>query len=399
MTLTRQDRRGLRSTLDVGSPAYGANREASLARLAELDAELAKARAGGGPKYVDRHHGRGKLLPRERIELLLDRDAPFLELSPLAAWGSDYPVGASLVTGVGVVSGVECAISANDPTVRGGASNPWTVKKSFRADDIAEANRLPLVSLVESGGADLPSQAEIFIPGGRHLPGPDPAVRGRHPDRRAGLRQLDRRRRVRARDERPRGDGPRAGQGLPRRAAAGEDGDRRGRRRRVARRRRDARPGQRAGRPPRRGRAGRAAAGPADRVPAQLAQARARPDRAAGRAACTTRTSCSASPAPTCGCPSTRARCWPGWWTGPASTSTSRRTGPRWSPAGRRSTATRSACWPTPAASSSARSRRRPPSSSSWPTRPTPRWSSCRTPPATWSAPRTSRPASSGTGR
>ena len=157
----------LSSTVDTSGPAYGANREASLARLAELEAELAKARAGGGPKYVDRHHARGKLLPRERIELLLDRDSPFLELSPLAAWGSDYPVGASLVTGIGVVSGVECAISANDPTVRGGASNPWTVKKSFRLHDIAAANRLPLVSLVESGGADLPSQAEIFIPGGR----------------------------------------------------------------------------------------------------------------------------------------------------------------------------------------------------------------------------------------
>ena len=157
----------LRSAVDTGSPVYAANRQASLARLAELDAELAKARAGGGPKYVDRHHARGKLLPRERIELLLDRDAPFLELSPLAAWGSDYPVGASLVTGIGVISGVECAISANDPTVRGGASNPWTVQKSFRLHDIAEANRLPLVSLVESGGADLPSQAEIFIPGGR----------------------------------------------------------------------------------------------------------------------------------------------------------------------------------------------------------------------------------------
>src|SRR5215213_5246360 len=168
MTLTWPRSTGvLRSTVDTASPGYAANRAASLERLAELDTELARARSGGGPKYVDRHHGRGKLLPRERIELLLDRDSPFLELSPLAAWGSDYPVGASLVTGVGVVSGVECAISANDPTVRGGASNPWTVKKSFRLHDIAETNRLPLVSLVESGGADLPSQAEIFIPGGR----------------------------------------------------------------------------------------------------------------------------------------------------------------------------------------------------------------------------------------
>jgi hypothetical protein len=129
-------------------------------------------RAGEGPRRwraeVRRAApGRGKLLARERIELLLDRDSAFLELSPLAAWGSDYTVGASLVSGIGVVSGVECVITANDPTVRGGSSNPWTVRKAFRAHDIARENRLPLVNLVESGGADLPSQAEIFVPGGR----------------------------------------------------------------------------------------------------------------------------------------------------------------------------------------------------------------------------------------
>ncbi|MDQ1659211.1 MAG: acyl-CoA carboxylase subunit beta [Cryptosporangiaceae bacterium] len=135
--------------------------------LDDLDQELEKARGGGGEKYVRRHHERGKLLPRERIELLIDRDSAFLELSPLAGWGSDYTVGASVVTGIGVVEGVECVLVANDPTVKGGASNPWTVKKTFRAADIARENRLPLVNLVESGGADLPSQAEIFIPGGR----------------------------------------------------------------------------------------------------------------------------------------------------------------------------------------------------------------------------------------
>ncbi|RAY11187.1 acyl-CoA carboxylase subunit beta [Actinomadura craniellae] len=138
-----------------------------LGKLTELDAEHARALAGGGEKYVERHRRRGKLLARERIELLLDPDAPFLELSPLAAWGSDFPVGASVVTGIGVVEGVECMIVANDPTVRGGASNPWTVKKSFRAADIALENRLPVINLVESGGADLPTQKEIFIPGGR----------------------------------------------------------------------------------------------------------------------------------------------------------------------------------------------------------------------------------------
>ncbi|WP_434582265.1 acyl-CoA carboxylase subunit beta [Carbonactinospora thermoautotrophica] len=157
----------LRSTLDTGSAEYTANRAAMLRKLEELAAEQAKALAGGGPKYVERHHRRGKLLPRERIELLLDPDAPFLELSPLAAWGTDYPVGGSVVTGIGVVEGVECVIIANDPTVRGGASNPWTLKKTFRALDIARENRLPLINLVESSGADLPSQSEIFIPGGR----------------------------------------------------------------------------------------------------------------------------------------------------------------------------------------------------------------------------------------
>jgi acetyl-CoA carboxylase carboxyltransferase component len=143
------------------------NREALLAKIAELDAEHARALAGGGPKYVERHHRRGKLLARERVELLVDEDSPFLELSPLAAWGTDFPVGASVVTGIGRIEGVECVIVANDPTVRGGASNPYTLRKSLRANDIALQNRLPLVSLVESGGADLPSQSEIFIPGGR----------------------------------------------------------------------------------------------------------------------------------------------------------------------------------------------------------------------------------------
>jgi acetyl-CoA carboxylase carboxyltransferase component len=157
----------LRTAVDSRSPEYAENREALLARLTEVDAEHAKALAGGGAKYTERHHKRGKLLARERIELLVDQDSPFLELSPLAAWGTDYPVGASVVTGIGVVEGVECVIVANDPTVRGGASNPWTLRKTFRANDIALQNRLPLIGLVESGGADLPSQSEIFIPGGR----------------------------------------------------------------------------------------------------------------------------------------------------------------------------------------------------------------------------------------
>ncbi|MCK8679191.1 acyl-CoA carboxylase subunit beta [Streptomyces lichenis] len=154
------------SRLDPAAEEFTANRDTMLEKLAALDAEHAKALAGGGEKYTARHRSRGKLLARERIELLLDPDAPFLELSPLAAWGSDYPVGGSMVTGIGVVEGVECLITANDPTVRGGSSNPWTLKKALRANEIARANRLPCIALVESGGADLPSQKEIFIPGG-----------------------------------------------------------------------------------------------------------------------------------------------------------------------------------------------------------------------------------------
>ncbi len=157
----------LASALDETSAAYAANAEAMIVKLAEIEAEQAKALAGGGPRYVERHRARGKLGVRERIELLLDPDSPFLELSPLAAWGTEFAVGASIVTGIGVVEGTECLISGSDPTVRGGTSNPWTVRKSFRAHDIALANRLPVISLVESGGADLPAQKEIFIPGGR----------------------------------------------------------------------------------------------------------------------------------------------------------------------------------------------------------------------------------------
>jgi len=156
----------LRSVLDRTSAEFATNRDALLEKIAAVDAEHAKALAGGGPKYTERHHKRGKLLARERIELLIDPDSPFLELSPLAAWGSDFTVGASVVTGIGVVEGVECMIIASDPTVKGGASNPWTLKKILRANEIAMQNRLPGIGLTESGGADLPTQKEIFIPGG-----------------------------------------------------------------------------------------------------------------------------------------------------------------------------------------------------------------------------------------
>ncbi len=157
----------LRSALNTASEQYRANREAQLELLRQLDEQLELVRAGGGPKYRERHHARGRLLARERIELLLDRDAPFLELSPLAAWGTEFTVGASIITGIGVVSGVECMLMAHDPTVRGGSMNPYSLRKSLRALEIARINRLPLVNLVESGGADLPTQSDLFVPAGK----------------------------------------------------------------------------------------------------------------------------------------------------------------------------------------------------------------------------------------
>jgi acyl-CoA carboxylase subunit beta len=157
----------LGSVLDTGGAQYQARRSAMLAKLDLLDAEHAKALAGGGPKYVKRHRDRGKLTVRERVELLVDPDSPLLELSPLAGYGTGFPVGGSGVNAIGVIEGTLCMISASDPTVRGGSTNPWSLRKSLRSMQIAIENRLPLVNLVESGGADLPTQKEIFIPGGQ----------------------------------------------------------------------------------------------------------------------------------------------------------------------------------------------------------------------------------------
>ena len=147
-----------------GSDEFAANAAAHAALVDDLRAQLQRSRAGGGPKAAERHVSRGKLLPRERVERLLDRGSPFLELSPLAAHGmyDDGAPGASMITGIGRVSGREVVIVANDATVKGGTYFPMTVKKHLRAQEIALENRLPCIYLVDSGGAFLPLQDEIF---------------------------------------------------------------------------------------------------------------------------------------------------------------------------------------------------------------------------------------------
>src|SRR5688500_4336125 len=150
--------------IDPRSEEFVANQTRMAALTAELRERLLTVRQGGGPKYVERHREQGKLPVRERIDGLLDPDSPFLELSPLAAWDmyENEAPGAGIVTGVGRVSGREVLIVANDATVKGGTYYPVTVKKHLRAQQVALENRLPCLYLVDSGGAFLPLQAEVF---------------------------------------------------------------------------------------------------------------------------------------------------------------------------------------------------------------------------------------------
>jgi len=145
----------LRSTLDPRSPEFQENREAMLQKLEALEALLDEAEQGGGREHHERLAKRGKLPVRERIALALDPDSPFLEISSLAGYNSDYAIGGGAVLGIGVIAGVECVIFANDPTVLGGALTPYVQKKWMRALEIARDNRIPYVSFVESAGADL----------------------------------------------------------------------------------------------------------------------------------------------------------------------------------------------------------------------------------------------------
>jgi len=154
----------LPTTVDPASPTFVANRDHHLGLRDDLRAQLARVAAGGSPEARQRHVERGKLLPRERVEALLDPGTPFLELSPLAAHGlyDDEAPGAGLITGVGRVAGRQVVVVANDATVKGGTYFPLTVKKHLRAQDVARENRLACVYLVDSGGAFLPLQDEVF---------------------------------------------------------------------------------------------------------------------------------------------------------------------------------------------------------------------------------------------
>ena len=152
------------SNIDASSAEFAANAARMRALADELQQRRAEAGQGGSPRTRERHLARGKLLPRDRVMRLIDPGSPFLELSPLAAFGmyDDAIHGAGLITGIGRVEGRECVIVCNDATIKGGTYYPMTVKKHLRAQEIARENRLPCIYLVDSGGANLPHQTEVF---------------------------------------------------------------------------------------------------------------------------------------------------------------------------------------------------------------------------------------------
>jgi 3-methylcrotonyl-CoA carboxylase beta subunit len=154
----------LETKLNARSADFQANAAAMRALVQDLNVQIAKVAEGGGEVARTRHTGRGKLLPRDRVQMLLDPGTPFLELAPLAAlnlYNNDAP-SAGLIAGIGRVSGVDCMIVCNDATVKGGTYYPLTVKKHLRAQEVAQQNRLPCIYLVDSGGANLPNQDEVF---------------------------------------------------------------------------------------------------------------------------------------------------------------------------------------------------------------------------------------------
>jgi 3-methylcrotonyl-CoA carboxylase beta subunit len=154
----------LSSKLNPRAAEFKASTDAMRLLVGDLNAQLAKIAEGGGEAALSKHTARGKLPPRERVEMLLDPDTPFLELAPLAALDmyDNAAPGAGIIAGIGRVAGVECVIVCNDATVKGGTYYPMTVKKHLRAQEIARENRLPCIYLVDSGGANLPNQDEVF---------------------------------------------------------------------------------------------------------------------------------------------------------------------------------------------------------------------------------------------
>jgi 3-methylcrotonyl-CoA carboxylase beta subunit len=155
----------LPSLLSTNTPEFQQKAESMDALVSDLKAKIAQAKEGGGPKAQERMRSKGKRLPRERLSLLLDPNTPFLELSQLAAHdvypGENIP-GAGIITGIGRVAGKECVVVVNDATVKGGIYYPLTVKKHLRAQEIAREHGLPCIYVVESGGAALPHQANVF---------------------------------------------------------------------------------------------------------------------------------------------------------------------------------------------------------------------------------------------
>ncbi len=202
----------LKSKINPRSEESRANAAAMRALVDDLNAKLAKIAEGGGEAARAKHLGRGKLLPRERVEMLLDPDTPFLELAPLAALGmypekdgSDAAPCAGIMAGIGRVNGVDCMIVCNDATVKGGTYYPMTVKKHLRAQEIAQQNRLPCIYLVDCGRRQ-PAEPGRGLPRPRpfrpHLLQPGQHERAGHPADRGGDGLVHRRRRLCAGDER-----------------------------------------------------------------------------------------------------------------------------------------------------------------------------------------------------
>jgi acetyl-CoA carboxylase carboxyltransferase component len=159
----------LTSRLAVHGEEFVANASAMAALADEVRLLHDQLLEGGGATYVERHRSRDKMMVRERLEALVDPGTPVLELCPLAGLETEDPVGGGVVVALAEIARTQCLVIANDPTVRGGTTSPTTIRKLLRAMDVAEINRLPLVIMVESGGADLPRQADVFVPGGEQF--------------------------------------------------------------------------------------------------------------------------------------------------------------------------------------------------------------------------------------